>query len=324
MSLLSGPLLLAAGLALFALVLVALGSGRPEGRVRVPTHLAASADTLRRRAHTRIAIATAAVLIAFSVTVVATIEVLHGLPAWAAAFLVSAGAGSALVAWMGPAREAPAPIRTAELSIRTARGFGPGWAFTVPAILAALLVAALVACMVVAGESEGRDVLTWSTTYASGSVGPYPGWRTGLPLLVALLVAGALFAVALHRIAGWPRPVEADLADLDDDIRRATTRMLLLGTTGALLGALGTFGVAVAATWGNLLSNQREALAQVTGQALTDPTRTELVWRVVHVGGLLAWLGAVVLMVSAAALGRVRRPQLGDPTEPVEDARAAQ
>ncbi len=321
--------LLAVGLGLVVLVVAALRSGRPGDRIQIPTALVRRADAMVRRSRLRVAIGAPAVLLTGGFMLAATFEVLNGLPAWAAALLAALGAGSAVVVLVGPPQETAAPIRSADLAVRTARGFGPGWAFTVPAVLAGLLVAAVVAAMVTADSVDGRDVLTWSTGSVAGSAGPYPGWHTGLPLLALLAVAGGLFAWALRRVAGWPRPTEQGLYALDDDIRRATTRMLLLGATGALLGALGAFASAVAGVWQTVLSNQQAAVANLTGSALpdpawADPSWAESAWHAVQLGGLVMWVLGLALMVSAAVSGTVRTPMPADAEVQADSAGAAE
>lgn len=72
---------------------------------------------------------------------------------------------------------------------------------------------------------------------------------TVLPLLVALGVAAGCHLMGLHQVASWPRPIEPALFGVDDEVRRAGTRMLLFSASGALLTALGTISSVCLRAW---------------------------------------------------------------------------
>lgn len=293
----------------FLLVATVVTSGRPGRPILVPAGLADQARHMRSRAHARVIVSGAAVLVAGIVSTAGVLALSEGQSVWVIASLVAAGAGCIAVAALGPRRESAPSVRSAELTPRVARSFGPRWAFTAPALLALVLAVAMVLTAFSATVVDGESVLTWHDESGPGSVGPYPGWSTVLPMLVLLTLAAATFAMALRRVASWPRPIEHDLFGLDDDIRRATTRMLLFGATGALLVAVGDFGAEVAGAWETALLNQR--LDPQPG-ALSDPTPAESVWHWLQGFGFWCVLLGFVLMLAAAAAGRVRRPLLAD------------
>lgn len=308
------PFFLMLTLALAVLMLAAVRAGRPGRRVTVAAALMPSAEALRRRAGTRAFVLTCATLGTLCAGVAAGLALGWERLAWSAAFLAATAAGGAAVLLVGPPREpAPQLVRSADLTPRTPRGFGPRWAFTVPSVLAVGFALTALLTAGSATRAEGRSVLAWEYHSISGWVSPYPGWAEILPLLGLLLVAGSLFALALRRVAGWPRPTDQGLHELDDDVRRATTRMLLLVTTGALLGALAALGSAVSSAWASALVNRRAAAQEVAGQQIVDPpSAMEAVWRTLEVGGALLLLASLALVVAGGLAGRVRRPLVAE------------
>ena len=314
MQLVALPLFLLLTLALAVLVSAAVRAGRPGHRVTVPADLILSAEALRRRAGARAFVVTCTTLGTLCAGVAAGLALGWERLAWSAAFLTAAAAGSAVVLLVGPPHEpAPRLVRSADLTPRTPRGFGPRWAFTVPSVLVVAFALTALLTASSATRAEGRSVLAWSTHSISGWVSPYPGWADSLPLLGLLLAAGSVFAFALRRVAGWPRPVDQGLHELDDDVRRATTRMLLLVTTGALLGALAAFGSAVSWAWASALGNRRVAVQEMVGQQMVDPpSGIETLWQSLEVAGALLILASLALVVAGGLAGRVRRPHVAD------------
>lgn len=301
-------LLLVGVVALLASIVTA---GRPEGHVLVPAELLDRGRGMRARAHARVVAGAGAAVVGGVVGLVgvmasdgATSD--WGQVVWVVAFLMGAGAGCVVVALFGPRRQSVTGLRSADLTPRTAGSFGPRWALIAPALLAGLLVVVMIATAMTATEVGGSGALMWSDDAAVGSVGPYPSWSIVLPLLVLLLGAGAAFVLALHRIAGWPRPTERGLFGLDDDIRRSTTRMLLFGTAGALFAALGAFGYQVARTWGVAQVNQRINATP----ASADPAPVETMWSFLTFTAAGFLVVGFVLMACAPLAGRVRRPQI--------------
>lgn len=316
------PLLAGILAALAVLVVAAARAGRPGPRVLVEAVDTATARRMRRWAHLRLAGSAGAVLVTGICALALALRAGWDQPAWSAACLVAAGAGSAAVGLVSPLGEEARSIRAADLTPRTAGSFGPRWAYTVPAILTSVLVVIMILTAATASSEAGESALAWQYGQASGWVQPYPGWSTVGLLLGLLAVAGGAFLAALRQVAGWPRPMEPGLYPLDDDIRRAVTRALLLGTTGALLGALGAFVSVVAGAWSTALSNERSSAAVESGvRGLSDPSVAEAAWRVALPGGLLLLLIGLILMGCAAVVGRVRRPTVVDPVTPTPSLR---
>jgi MFS family permease len=264
---------------LFLFVLVVLGgclvagvarSGRRIEEVTAPTPLAEAVRAMRGRANARVLLVTVAAGGIGFAALLAGFAVEWGTLALALAALAAAGAGSLTVAAVRPPTEAPTSVRSAELTPRTSRGFGPRWAFAIPSALAAGLVALLLASALTSSPSDdGRGHLEWSAPGISGSVAPYPGWQAVLPLLLLLGAAAGAYLFALHRVAAWPRPTEPDLYGFDDEVRRASTRMLLFGASGALLTATGTVAFVAGRAWHAVAANVRMNGGPELGQAAT-------------------------------------------------------
>ena len=313
------------GLAVLALLLLAacllvasvVASGRPGRPISVPAELADRARHMRHRAHLRIVLSVLAGSVAGVASTAYFLAVSDGPTVWGVSFLMAVGAGCVTVALLGPRRESVPSVRSAELTPRLASSFGPRWAFTAPALLAVVLATSMVLTALSATEMDGSSVLAWQDEDGPGSVGPYPGWSTVLPMLLVLMLAAAAFAMALRRVAGWPRPVETELFGFDDDIRRATTRMLLFGATGALLGALGDLAAAVADSWYIALVNQR---LNPPGYPASDPTVAESIWHWLQGAGAVCIVLGMALMMAAPVAGLVRRPLLASQVLPSGDA----
>lgn len=158
--------------------------------------------------------------------------------------VLTAGAGAGLVAALAPATvgalfllvhligevtwpRPDGPVRRATLRPRRTREvIGTGLA-TWSGVLAALLVVTLLTTGLTA-DAGGRAVSrAWSD--GSASAGPYPGWRYGLPLLVATAVVVALTVLVLRLVVRRAAVGDADEQD-DLALRRSSASRVLAGS----------------------------------------------------------------------------------------------
>jgi hypothetical protein len=303
-------------------VVTLLRTGRRSGgAITVPAALAAQAAGMRGRANQRAWIAACGAGAVGAVALVVALAFEWGLQAVAPAALAAAGVASLVIGVIGPPTAAPGAIRSAELTPRTSRGFGPRWAFVIPTGLAfCLILVVVVTGMSSSTSPDGpRAALRWSSPDGlSGYVRPYPGWDTALPLLLVLALASAGFLFALHRVAAWPRPTEPDLFDFDDEVRRTSTRMLLFGTSGALIAALGSLVLVIAGAWNTatgILRFNRETAVPILNTPhevgyMTSESALEKALGLVAIAAATSVLVGVTIMAAALVAGWVRTPQL--------------
>jgi hypothetical protein len=279
--------------------------GRGPQPVVAPAALSGQVNDLRRGANRRVWFA-AAVGAPFAVLVLMlALAAELGLQAVALAALAAGGAACLSVALVGPPPTAAVPVRTAELTPRSWRGFGPRWAFPIPGGLAALLVVLVAGAAVVASTppSGSGTGLAWTATAGlSGYVQPWPGTPLALVLLATLGLAGGSYVLALHRVAGWPRPTEPALFDLDDEVRRAGTRMLLFTASGALLIALGAICSVCIRAWDTITTTMRMNGATPEGDL-------DRALGVSSVAASVTILAGLTFMLLALVAGWVRTPQ---------------
>jgi hypothetical protein len=291
--------------ALIWLAVALVGAGRRRGPVVVPAALPGELGSLRRGANRRVWLAVPAGAGIGAVVLLLALAGEWGAQAVALGALAAAGAACVAVGLIGPPAEAAPPLRSAELTPRSWRDFGPRWAFPIPAALCIALVVVLVGAALVAsnGPSGDSPTLAWTSTDGlSGFVTPWPGWPTVLPLLLTLGVAAACYLLALHRVAGWPRPTEPALFGVDDEVRRAGTRMLLFIASGALLTALGAISSVCLRAW------DTAAMTVRVNAETVDPVREQLLGLAVLAAGVTTVAG-VTFMLAALAVGWVRTPQ---------------
>lgn len=309
-------LVLVPWLALIWLVVALLRAGGGSGgAVVVPDGLAGMVAELRRGANRRVLVSgVVGGAVGMGMLLVA-LAAEWGVQAVAVASIATAGAACLAAGLVGPPAGTAPLVRSAELTPRSWRGFGPRWAFPIPATLAILLVVLLVgAAMVATSAPDGGPALAWSSTDdASGYVEPWPGWPTVLPLLAGLALAGGCYLLGLHRIAGWPRPTEAALFGLDDDVRRSGTRMLLFTASGALLAALGSITLVTTRAWDTAATTIRTA--RDTAPPLLDTaagtasTTLEKALDLASIAAGASVLAGITVMLSALAAGWVRSPR---------------
>lgn len=303
------------------LVVALVRAGRRRGpAVAVPAGFSGALGMLRRGANRRVWLGGSAGAAVGALVVLLALSAEWGVQAVPLAALAAAGAGCVAVALVGPPTEVAPAVRTAELAPRSWRGFGPRWAFPIPAALTVLLVVLLIGAAVAAStpaSGEGPALAWTSTDGLTGYVTPWPGWPTVLPLLSALGVAAGCYLLGLHRVAGWARPTEAALFGVDDEVRRAGTRMLLFSACGALLTALGAIGYVCLRAWDTatmtLRVNRDTALPVLdtptkVGYATAEST-LEQVLDLASIAAVATALAGITFMLAALAAGWVRTPQ---------------
>ncbi len=292
--------------ALIWLVVALVSAGRRRGpAVVVPAALSGELGSLRRGANRRVWLAGPAGAGVGVVVLLLALSGEWGVQAVALAALAAAGAVCVVVGLIGPPDEVAQAVRSAELMPRSWRDFGPRWAFPIPAALTIVLVVVLVGAAVVASTEPSGDspALAWTSTDGlSGYVTPWPGWPTVLPLLVALGVAAGCYLLGLHRVASWPRPTESALFGVDDEVRRAGTRMLLFSTSGALLTALGAISFVCLRAW------DTAAMTVQVNSDTADPVLDQVLDLASLAAGVTS-LAGVTFLLAALAAGWVRAPQ---------------
>ena len=291
--------------ALVWLVVALVGAGRRGGPLVVPAALSGKLGSLRRGANRRVWLAGPAGAGIGAVVLLLALSGEWGVQAVALATLAAAGAACVAVGLIGPPTEVAPAVRSAELTPRSWRDFGPRWAFPIPAALTIMLVVVLIGAAVVASTEPSGDspALAWTSTDGlSGYVTPWPGWPTVLPLLVALGVAAGCYLMGLNRVASWPRPIEPALFGVDDEVRRAGTRMLLFSASGALLTALGTISSVCLRAW------DTAAMTVRVNSDTADPV-LEQVLDLAALAAVATTLAGITFMLAALAAGWVRTPQ---------------
>lgn len=152
--------------------------------------------------------------------------------------------------WRRPA----GPVRVASLTIReelSGTGVGGLWRRYLAGLVVSLVLI-LVGGLTAAGDSRsvGR-VWNLGTTTAS----PYPGWRYGLPIGVALVGLALATGWALRRVESRPA-LDVDRRDLDQAVRAGSrVRVLRFAAGGSVLTAAG-----LAATAGSCLNRLAQNL----------------------------------------------------------------
>ena len=183
-----------------------------------------------------------------------------------------------------------------------------------------LLVVVLIGSAVAASapaSGEGPALAWTSTDGLSGHVTPWPGWPTVLPLLGVLGVAAGCYLLGLHRVAGWARPTEPALFGVDDEVRRAGTRMLLFSASGALLTALGAISyvcLRAADAAAMTIRVNRDTAVPVLDTAtevgyVTAESTLEQVLDLASIAAVVTALAGITFMLAALAAGWVRTPQ---------------
>lgn len=275
----------------------------PEPGSPAAVEATALLGALRRRGGAAV-VAVAAVVV-LSLGVQAVWPAAAGLPVVLAPALALLALTGTYGLWPLPDEPAPTASTTthADITTRRAGGFGPSWGYMLPA----LLVAATLASVIVAGLLATQDESGRSREYgyaikappvpgqlglASGTAGPFPGWYYGIPVIVVLLVSALLLGWALHRNARRPRLRAAGLVAFDDAVRTCVGFALSAGTSA-------------------LLALQLALLALMAGPALINAARNIPGGAVSEGGGLAGvdvptlWAGVAVVVAALVLLGVV-------------------
>ncbi|MDO5743229.1 MAG: hypothetical protein Q4P23_02085 [Micrococcaceae bacterium] len=140
---------------------------------------------------------------------------------------------------------------TAELVPRTVSRFGPAWGIMLPAALLATTLLGLVAAGLASGaDAQGRyrnlpyvssggaeldsTMVVTGLQLGEGSVGPFPGWYYGMPVMALLLVGTVLGLLALSSNARRPRLRGVDLHGFDDAVRTNVGYVISTGFSAML------------------------------------------------------------------------------------------
>ena len=226
---------------LVALALVLLLTGRSSRRVGDAQLSSVSVTVLQRARHRGLlCVGFALTLLVAGAALNAAAPGLLGLPLALAPGLAAAGAllGYAM---LPVTVESPPGPTSASVVRRTAWSYGSRRAFAVPGILTLATLGFLVWAALVA-DPDDRGLMR-SIAFTDGpvgsSAGPFPGSFYGIPLaLVTILLAMSAY-VGLRRISETPTLPTALDAAADRRWRTASTSLVTLVTSAALLGYLG-------------------------------------------------------------------------------------
>lgn len=218
-------------------------------------------------------------------------------------------AGLAIHILWRPARPvASDDIREADLSERTAWGFGPRWAFAIPLVTSGVLIAVLVAAGLASTQDAAGKWRRLAVTVADGGTAddngiiteihrstiliPFPGWYYGAPLIVGVILLTSMTFWALHRTAVGPR-IPGASTQLDYAVRTINTRFLM-ALSSAALGFAIAFLTSAAGT--SLTMYAQEPLVRVGAQL--DPMHLVLVQPWAGIGVVLNGFSVVAGIVS--------------------------
>lgn len=257
---------------------------RPRHREALAAPVRGLLVAARRRA--ALAVVSAAVAIVAAFIASSSLPALLGIP-FMLSPAVGATAGLLLYAAIPPrvATVEADGVRDALLTPRTPVSY----LSRAGAILLSTLVGAQVAFVVFTGLTSSPDDAGRyrAIAFQVGDVGyvntPYAGWFYGIPLLIATAILTAATFVALWRVSSTPALPHADLADVDAGWRRATNRIIVAISAGAVMLQFG--GVAVQS---GLTLRSAAYSAELSA------------WN--SAGVLVAWGGVVLLVGSVVAL----------------------
>lgn len=194
-----------------------------------------------------------------------------------------------------------AEVRTAELTRRTPLTFGPRWAWAVPSVSAALLVAIVVWFGLIA-EPDGRMFV-----YDDGPGGGFPGFSYGVPVLGGLAVIAAVAIAALLRIAGAPRPSDQALRSADDTVRLLALRITLNSVTAAI-----TMTAGILLVWAGSTAESMARTTRIDLSGVPLPPDAALqaigVWGTVGIWAGIACFAATVGFLVRAVSDATRTP----------------
>ncbi|MBY8872303.1 hypothetical protein K7640_10675 [Micromonospora sp. PLK6-60] len=150
----------------------------------------------------------------------------------------------------------PGSVRTAAVETRHLRHFLPAWAAPAVAVAGGALVV-LLALTTVAGSADDLGRAGRRLSYAcpdfAGSHGPWAGSFYSLPLALVVGAGVVLAVLALRRVVGRPRPLDAAGELVRDDAERRRSGRAVTGACG-LLVTLPLIGVSLT-TAAALLAN---------------------------------------------------------------------
>lgn len=278
-----------------ALVLLALGGSR-EWADEEP--LTSVGVTVLRRARHRglVCLGLALVVLVAGLTVNAAVPGLLGLPLGLAPGLAATCAllGYAVL----PSRVAASGgTASASLVPRTAWTYGSRRAFVVPAALTVATLAFLGwAALVADADEQGRmRTVSFTDGPVTASAGPFPGSFYALPLALGTIVLALSTYLALRQVSGTPTLPTVRDAAADRGWRTASTSLVSLVASAALLGGLG--GAAFFAG---------HAVRSAAGTIVANGGRTPAA--LVPAGTTLALVGAALVLAAVlAAVLAVRR-----------------
>lgn len=219
---------------------------------------------------------------------------------------------------------------SAELTPRSTGRFGPAWGIVMPAVLLGASAAGLVVAGILSGPDErGRfrnfpyvsaggaeldqNLVVTHVQLGAGSIGPFPGWYYGLPVLALLLLGSVLGLWALSTNARRPRMRGMRLRAFDDAVRTNVGYVVSTGFSAMLCFQVAPLLLFTASA----LHGSGMNAPYVVGQVLdgggvpgmtADPLLTALALSVAVVALLLLIVGAVLLVRLLGWVGATVRP----------------
>lgn len=219
---------------------------------------------------------------------------------------------------------------SAELTPRSTGTFGPAWGIVMPAVLLTGSVLGLVVAGLMSGTDErgrfrnlpylsaggaelDKNMVVTQIQQGTGSVGPFPGWYYGLPVLALLLLGAGLSLWALNTNARRPRIRGLRIRAFDDAVRTNVGYVISTGFSAMLCfqiaplmlfaaSALRGSGMKPGYVVGQIL--QEGAIPQMT----LDPMLGALALAMAVVALLLLVIGTVLLVRLLGWMGATLRP----------------
>ena len=219
---------------------------------------------------------------------------------------------------------------SAELTPRSTGMFGPAWGIVMPAVLLGASAAGLILAGILSGPDErGRfrnlpyvsaggveldqNMVVTQVQLGAGSIGPFPGWYYGLPVLALLLWGAGLGLWALSSNARRPRMRGLRLRAFDDAVRTNVGYVISTGFSAMLCFQVAPLLLFAASALHGSGMNAPYVVGQVLDEGrvpgmTADPLLSALALAMAVVALLLLIVGAVLLVRLLGWVGATVRP----------------
>lgn len=219
---------------------------------------------------------------------------------------------------------------TAELAPRTASKFGPVWGIMLPAVLLATTVLGLVVAGLASGtDAQGRyrnlpyvspggaeldsNMVVTGLQLGEGTIGPFPGWYYGLPVLALLLLGTVLGLRALISNVHRPRLRGVHLHGFDDAVRTNVGYVISTGFSAMLCVQAAPMMLVAASAISNSGTHPVYTVGEAIDESVVpslgiDPAAGALSMGISVAAVLLLVIGATLLVHLLGWLGPTLKP----------------